>query len=85
MLKRNNPKKNRALRKRVRAEKQRLRNRAKKHKPKKWYIITIPIESFSCYEALKAYAKEHHISIQRAIRIALKEAMNRWEQTNGRV
>ena len=55
-------------RKLVRAEKQRLRRRAKKHRPRKWIYMTLTIEEYETLMALRAYARKHRISEGRAIR-----------------
>jgi hypothetical protein len=55
-------------RKLVRAEKQRLRRRTRKHRPRKWVYMTVTFSEYETLMALRKYAREHHISEARAIR-----------------
>lgn len=91
-MKRTNKEKRRALRKRIRAEKQRLRRRAKKHRPRKWVYMTLEFMEMETIEALRKYAREHKMSVNKVITKALEAAMSRealktsimkWEVENG--
>lgn len=73
----------RAQRKRVRAEKQRLRRRSRKHTPRKWVYMTLTFMELETIEALRKYAREHKMSINKVISKALAIAMKRWEIENG--
>lgn len=80
MNSRNNKQKNRAHRKFVRAQKQLLRRRRSKSKPRKWVYIKLTLD-LDVIEKLKEYARTNGISVNTAISRCLKAKMKeeRWD------
>lgn len=71
--------KRRAHRKKVRTEKRRLWARAKKPRPKKWVLIELTGLEVETINKLRAYAKEHHISVNKAI----TKVLNKYREEYG--
>ena len=69
--------KRRAHRKFVRKQKQFIRRRTRKHKPRKWYIIHLDLKP-ETRELIANKAKELGVSEQTVVTIALKKAIKEW-------
>lgn len=70
-------KKRRAHRKFVRKQKQLIRRRVKKHKPKKWFIIHLDLKP-ETRELIFNKARELGVSEQTVVTMALKKAVKEW-------
>ena len=69
--------KRRAHRKFVRKQKQLIRRRTRKHKPRKWFIIHLDLKP-ETRELIANKAKELGVSEQTVVTMALKKAMKEW-------
>lgn len=70
-MKRNNKRKNREHRKFVRKQKQLIRARQRKHKPRKWFLINIQLEE-GVTEKVRELARRRGVSEARIIRELIK-------------
>ena len=70
-MKRNNKKKNREHRKFVRKQKQLIRARRRKHKPRKWFLVNIQLEE-GVTEKVRELARRRGVSEARIIRELIK-------------
>ena len=74
--------KRRKHRKFVRKQKQLLRRRHKKHRPRKWFLVQLTGLEFSVVEHLRDVARRRKCSVETVIRDTLKRYMD-MEMKNG--
>ena len=74
----NKVKKARALRKRVKHEKARLRARGRKSKRTRYILMTITGLEKETIERIKANAKANHLSVSKYVNRLLSKAVKEW-------